>query len=129
MRLRYLLLHFHLAFSPAAMKLLTFFVSFLLAVHTKPTTTGFYCISKIMRYYRPHKECEISVCLFTRDCFVFSLAVVFLPLWSLISTVAWASNSSEISSLLPLRAAWCSGDNLQTDTRLCAKIHISIYAA
>lgn len=41
---------------------------------------------------------------------------VFLPLWSLISTAAWASNSREISSLLPLRAAWCSGANLHTDT-------------
>lgn len=40
----------------------------------------------------------------------------FVPLWSLISTVACASSSSEISSLLPLRAAWCSGANLHTDT-------------
>ena len=41
---------------------------------------------------------------------------VSLPLLSLISTAAWASSSREISSLLPLRAAWCSGDNLHTDT-------------
>lgn len=40
----------------------------------------------------------------------------FLPLWSLMSTAAWASNSREISSLLPLRAAWCNGDSLHTQT-------------
>lgn len=44
--------------------------------------------------------------------FVVVVNLVFLPLLSLISTAAWASSSREISSLFPLRAAWCNGDNL-----------------
>lgn len=45
---------------------------------------------------------------------------ISLPLLSLISTAAWASSSRAISSLLPLRAAWCSGDNLHKKTRVYA---------
>ena len=31
---------------------------------------------------------------------------------SLMSTVAWASSSSDSSSVVPVRAAWCSAENL-----------------
>lgn len=35
-----------------------------------------------------------------------------LPLMSLMSTVAWASRSNESSSVVPVRAAWCSAEKL-----------------
>lgn len=95
----------------------------------------FYCISNNLYFYNRKAELQyVFVFLFTWDCFMFwpTLCIlclvhgsslcesvnicVFLPLWSLISTAAWASNSREISSLLPLRAAWCSGDSLHTGT-------------
>lgn len=63
--------------------------------------------------------CVLCACLITwvvRTLLLSKKPCVFLPLLSLISTAAWASNSREISSLLPPRAAWCSGDNLHTDT-------------
>lgn len=37
---------------------------------------------------------------------------VSLPFWSLMSTAACDSSSREMSSRFPLRAAWCSGENL-----------------
>lgn len=39
------------------------------------------------------------------------------PLLSLMSTTAWASNSSESNSMVPVRAAWCSAENLRTKQR------------
>lgn len=35
-----------------------------------------------------------------------------IPLMSLISTVAWASSSRDSSSVVPVRAAWCSAEKL-----------------
>ena len=35
-----------------------------------------------------------------------------IPLMSLISTVAWASNRRDSSSMVPVRAAWCSAEKL-----------------
>lgn len=38
--------------------------------------------------------------------------IIMIPLVSLISTVAWASNSRDSSSVVPVRAAWCSAEKL-----------------
>lgn len=48
----------------------------------------------------------VSVCFCTR------VHVWPSPFWSLMSTAACDSSSREMSSRFPLRAAWCSGENL-----------------
>lgn len=151
MRLKYLLLHFHLALSPAAMKHSLSIVGF---AHKSVTTAYYFLLHSeqaLLLWYKmvllaTQGTPEICICfpvviiLFSGQpcvrvcvCFVpvpwsqwvLRTLCVFLPLWSLISTAAWASNSREISSLLPLRAAWCSGDNLHTDTQImCENAHI-----
>lgn len=42
----------------------------------------------------------------------FRYSAAMIPLMSLISTVAWASSSRERSSVVPVRAAWCSAEKL-----------------
>lgn len=48
----------------------------------------------------------------TLGCSISSCLCVSLPFWSLMSTAACDSSSREMSSRFPLRAAWCSGENL-----------------
>ena len=45
-----------------------------------------------------------------------------LPLLSLMSTAAWASNSKVISSVLPFRAAWCRAEKLRRVMDTCGQV-------
>lgn len=49
---------------------------------------------------------------------VMTLVQLFIPLVSLMSTVAWASSSRDSSSVVPVRAAWCRAEKLWGTQRI-----------